>query len=168
MTGVTRRHLFAGTAAIGLGAGFARAVRAADEITIGAVFPLSGNAAAIGQDAKHALETMAAIINGDHDIPMLLGKGGGLAGLGGAKVKLLFADSQNNPQIARSAAERFITEDHVVAVIGSYTSATAVTISQICNRYQIPYISADNSSPSLNKQGLDWFFRPSPTDIDFT
>lgn len=168
MTGITRRELLAGTAGVGLGAGVARAARAAEEIKIGAVFPLSGNAAAIGQDAKHALETMADIINGDHDIPMLLGKGGGLSGLGGAKVKLLFADSQNNPQIARSAAERFITEDHVVAVIGSYTSATAVTISQICNRYQVPYISADNSSPSLNKQGLDWFFRPSPTDIDFT
>ena len=168
MTGVTRRELLAGTATIGLGAGFARAARAAEEIRIGAVFPLSGNAAAIGQDARHALETMADIINGDHAIPMLLGKGGGLSGLGGAKVKILFADSQNNPQIARSAAERFITEDHVVAVIGSYTSATAVTISQICNRYQVPYISADNSSPSLNKQGLDWFFRPSPTDIDFT
>ncbi len=168
MTGVRRRQLLAGAAAIGVGTGFARRARAAEEIKIGAVFPLSGNAAAIGQDAKHALETMADIINGDHDIPMLLGKGGGLSGLAGARVRLLFADSQNNPQIARSAAERFITEDRVVAVIGSYTSATAVTISQICNRYQVPYISADNSSPSLNKQGLDWFFRPSPTDIDFT
>ncbi|MBX5471611.1 MAG: ABC transporter substrate-binding protein [Acetobacteraceae bacterium] len=151
-----------------VGVGFARRARAVEEVKIGAVFPLSGNAAAIGQDARHALETMAEIINGRHNIPMLLGEGGGLSGLGGAKVKLLFADSQNNPQIARSAAERFITQDGVVAVIGSYTSATAVTISQICNRYQIPYISADNSSPSLNRQGLEWFFRPSPTDIDFT
>ena len=56
----------------------------------------------------------------------------------------------------------------MVAIIGSYTSSTAVTISQICERYQIPYISAENSSPSLSKQGLSWFFRPSPTDIEFT
>ena len=135
---------------------------------IGAIFPLSGAAAAIGHDAQMALETEADIINGNDNVPMLLGQGGGLPGLGGAKIKLVFADSQNNPQIARSEAQRLITEDHVVAIIGSYTSATAVTISQLCERYEIPYISADNSAPSLSQQGLQWFFRTSPTDIDFS
>lgn len=145
-----------------------RAQAATNDVVIGAVYPLSGNAAPIGRDAQMALETEAEIINGNHDVPMLLGRGGGLAGLGGAKIKLVFADSQNNPQIARTEAERLITQDHVVAIIGSYTSATAVTISQICNRYEVPYISAENSAPSLSKQGLTWFFRPSPTDVDFT
>jgi branched-chain amino acid transport system substrate-binding protein len=138
------------------------------DIIIGAVYPLSGNAAPIGHDAQVALQAMTDIINGHEDMPMLLGQGGGLSNLGGAKIKLVFADSQNNPQIARTEAERLITQDHVVAVIGSYTSFTAVTISQICNRYEIPYISAENSSPTLNRQGLTWFFRPSPTDIDFS
>ena len=142
---------------------------AADDILIGAVYPLSGSAAAIGHDAQMALETEANIINGNANVPsMLLGAGGGLPNLGGAHVKLVFADSQNNPQIARTEAERLVTEQHVVAIIGSYTSSTAVTISQICERYQIPYISAENSSPSLSRQNLAWFFRPSPTDIEFT
>ena len=143
--------------------------QAADDILIGAVYPLSGSAAAIGHDAQMALETEANIINGHESVPsMLLGAGGGLPNMGGAHVKLIFADSQNNPQIARTEAERLVTEQHVVAIIGSYTSSTAVTISQICERYEIPYISAENSSPSLSKQGLTWFFRPSPTDIEFT
>ena len=162
-----KRILLAATAALAIFAG-ARA-QAADEILIGAVYPLSGNAAPIGRDAQAAMATMAAIINGNENVPsMLLGAGGGLPGLGGAHVKIIFADSQNNPQIARTEAERLVTQEHVVAIIGSYISATAVTISQICDRYQIPYISADNSSPSLNKQGLTWFFRPSPTDVGFT
>lgn len=148
---------------------FATVARAADDILIGAVYPLSGTAAAIGADAQAAIETEALIINGSENIPsMLFGNGGGLPNLGGAHVKIVWADSQNNPQIARTEAERLITQGKVVAIIGSYTSATAVTISQICDRYQIPYISADNSSPSLNKQGLSWFFRPSPTDVGFT
>lgn len=148
---------------------FATVARAADDILIGAVYPLSGAAAAIGADAQAAIETEAAIINGSENVPsMLFGNGGGLPSLGGAHVKIVWADSQNNPQIARTEAERLITQGKVVAIIGSYTSATAVTISQICDRYQIPYISADNSSPSLNKQGLQWFFRPSPTDVGFT
>lgn len=148
---------------------FATVARAADDILIGAVYPLSGTAAAIGADAQAAIETEALIINGSENIPSILfGNGGGLPNLGGAHVKIVWADSQNNPQIARTEAERLITQGKVVAIIGSYTSATAVTISQICDRYQIPYISADNSSPSLNKQGLSWFFRPSPTDVGFT
>jgi branched-chain amino acid transport system substrate-binding protein len=162
-----RRTVLATVSALSiLGAG---AARAADDILIGAVYPLTGNAAAIGHDAQAALETEAAIINGNEAIPsMLLGAGGGLANLGGAHIKVIYADSQNNPQIARSEAERLITQSHVVAIVGSYTSATAVTISQICDRYQIPYISADNSSPTLSKQGLSWFFRTSPNDVDFT
>jgi branched-chain amino acid transport system substrate-binding protein len=170
MVDIGRRSLLgAATAGVAAGALVAPARAAAPpDIVIGAVYPLSGNSAPIGHDAKIALGLEADIINGHYDVPMLLGQGGGLPALGGAKIKLVFADSQNNPQIARTEAERLITEQHVVAIIGSYTSATAVTISQICNRYEIPYISAENSAPSLSQQGLTWFFRPSPTDIGFT
>ncbi len=141
---------------------------AADDILIGMIYPLSGNGSQVGLDAKAALETEADIINGSHDIPMLLGKGGGLPNLGGAKIKLVFADHQSDPQKARAEAERLITQDHVVAIVGSYQSATAVTISQVCDRYEVPYMSADNSSPSLNRRGLKWFFRTSPTDEMFS
>lgn len=159
----------AAAALLGLGLTVSARAQTPPDIIVGVVYPLSGPAAPIGHDAQMALLTELDIINGTHDpIPMLLGKGGGLPNLGGAKIKLIFADSQNNPQIARTEAERLITQEHVVAIIGSYTSFTAVTISQICNRYEIPYISAENSSPSLNRQGLTWFFRPSPTDIDFS
>ena len=162
------RGMLMGAAALGLSTVTSGAQAAAPDVVIGVVYPLSGNAAPVGHDAQAALETEADIINGHQDVPMLLGGGGGLSGLGGAKIKLVFADSQNSPQTARSEAERLITQQHVVAIVGSYTSATAVTISQICNRYEVPYISADNSSPSLNQQGLAWFFRPSPTDEGFT
>ncbi len=142
--------------------------RAAD-ILIGALYPLSGNAAQVGADAQAAIATISDIINTDHaPIPMLLGHGGGLPHLGGAHIKVIFADHQNDPQKARSEAERLITQEHVVALVGSYTSATAVTISQVAERYEVPYISMDNSSPSLNQRGLQWFFRTTPQDVMFT
>ena len=141
----------------------------AEDILIGALYPLSGNAAQVGADAQAAIGTISDIINTNHaPIPMLLGKGGGLPHMGGAHIKVIFADHQNDPQKAQSEAERLITQDHVVALIGSYTSATAVTISQIADRYQIPYISMDNSAPSLNQRGLQWFFRTTPQDVMFT
>ncbi len=141
---------------------------AADDVLIGALYPMTGPNAQVGADAKAAMETAADIINGNHNVPMLLGKGGGLPNLGGAKVKLIFADHQGDPQKARAEAERLITQEHVVALIGSYQSATAATISQVADRYEIPYMSADNSSPSLNQRGLKWFFRTSPHDVMFT
>jgi branched-chain amino acid transport system substrate-binding protein len=144
------------------------AARAADDVVIGALYPMTGPNAQVGNDARAAMETAVEIINGNHNVPMLLGKGGGLDKLGGAKVRLVFADHQGDPQKARAEAERLITQEHVVALIGSYQSATAATISQVADRYEVPYMSADNSSPSLNQRGLKWFFRTSPHDIMFT
>ena len=143
--------------------------RAAEDIVIGAIYPLTGNAAQIGADARAAIDTTLDIVNGTHErLPMLMGGGGGLDRLGGAKLRVVYADHQNDPQKARAEAERLITQDHVVALIGSYTSATAATISQVAERYEVPYLSMDNSSPSLHKRGLKWFFRTSPHDEMFT
>lgn len=162
-----RRHILAAaaaTATIG-----ARAARAADDIVIGVVYPLTGNGAAVGLDAKAAYEVAAKIINDQHaPIGVTMGTGGGLPKLGGAKIKLVFADSQMDPNKARSEAERLITQDKAVAILGSYTSATGATISQVTERYEVPYISADNSSPSLHTRGLKWFFRTGPHDEMFT
>jgi branched-chain amino acid transport system substrate-binding protein len=135
-----------------------------DEIRIGFTYPLSGNAAQIGVDAQRAFETAAEIINNNYDFDLPLAKGAGLPGLGGAKVQLIFADHQSDPQKGRAEAERLITQENVCAIIGTYQSAVAVTVSQICERYQIPFVSAENSSPSLHRRGLKYFFRPSPHD----
>ena len=141
----------------------------AEDVVIGAIYPLSGNAAQIGADAQAAIGVISDIINTEHaPIPMLLGKGGGLPHMNGAHIKVIFADHQNDPQKARAEAERLITQEHVSVLIGSYTSATAATISQVAERYEVPYLSMDNSSPSLNQRGLKWFFRTSPHDEMFT
>ena len=156
-----------GIAAVLLAAGLGTAQ--AEDITIGAIYPLTGNAAQIGADAQAAIGVISDVINTDHaPIPMLLGKGGGLPHMHGAHIRVIFADHQNDPQKARAEAERLITQEHVSALIGSYTSATAATISQVAERYEVPYLAMDNSSPSLNQRGLKWFFRTSPHDEMFT
>ena len=166
-----RRSFVAGALATGAASGRAWA---ADDVVIGAIYPLTGNAAQIGADAQAALAVVSEIINGTqgggtHDpVPMLMGTGGGLPALGGAKVRVVFADHQNDPQKARAEAERLVTQEKVSTLIGSYTSATAATISQVAERYEVPYLAMDNSSPSLNQRGLKWFFRTSPHDEMFT
>jgi branched-chain amino acid transport system substrate-binding protein len=125
---------------------------------------LSGANAQIGVDAQKAFETAAEVINNNYDFDLPLAKGAGLPALGGAKVRLIFADHQSDPQKGRAEAERLITQEKVCAVVGTFQSAVAVTVSQICERYQVPFLSAENSSPSLHRRGLKYFFRPAPHD----
>jgi branched-chain amino acid transport system substrate-binding protein len=137
-------------------------------VVIGATYPLSGAGAQVGVDAQRAFETAIDIINNDQDFDLPLAKGVGLPGLGGAKIRMVYADHQGDPQKGRAEAERLITQEKVCAVLGSYQSAVAVTVSQICERYQIPFLSADNSSPSLHRRGLKYYFRASPHDEMFS
>src|ERR1700751_1771745 len=158
-----RTFLLGGTAALAASTLPVFAENAAD-IRIGFTYPLSGAAAQIGVDAQRAFETAAEIINNNYDFDLPMAKGVGLPGLGGAKIQLIFADHQSDPQKGRAEAERLITQEKVCAIIGTYQSAVAVTVSQICEPYQIPFVSAENSSPSLHRRGLKYFFRPSPHD----
>lgn len=151
---------------LAIGGGFARA---ADDVVIGALYQMTGANAQVGADAKAAMETAIDVIDGNHNIAhLLMGKGGGLTNLGGAHIRLIFADHQGDPQKARAEAERLITQEHVVALIGSYQSATAATVSQVADRYQIPFLVAESSSPTLTARGLKWIFRTSPHDVMFT
>ena len=138
------------------------------EVVIGVIYPFSGSSAQIGVDAQKAFETAADIINKNYDFKLPLAKGEGLPEFSGAKVRLVFADHQADPQKGRAEAERLITQEKVCAVIGTYQSAVAVTVSQTCERYQIPFLSADNSSPSLHRRGLKYYFRASPHDEMFS
>ena len=164
---ISRRHvLLGGVASAALAPIAARAQTS--EVVIGLTYPLSGASAQIGVDAQKAFETAVDIINNDQDFDLPLARGTGLPGLGGAKIRLVYADHQGDPQKGRAEAERLITQEKVCAVLGTYQSAVAVTVSQTCERYQIPFMSADNSSPSLHRRGLKYYFRAAPHDEMFS
>jgi branched-chain amino acid transport system substrate-binding protein len=149
---------------------FATGLRAQQpsEVVIGVIYPFSGASAQIGVDAQHAFNTAADIINSVYDLDLPLAKTSGLPGLGGAKVRLVFADHQADPQKGRAEAERLITQEKVAAIVGTYQSAVAVTVSETCERYEVPFMSADNSSPSLQRRGLKFYFRASAHDEMFS
>jgi branched-chain amino acid transport system substrate-binding protein len=138
------------------------------QIVIGGLYPLSGANAQIGVDAKHAYDTALDVINNKHDLDLPLAKTEGLPNFGGAKLAMTFADHQSDPQKGRAEAERLITQDKVVALIGTYQSAVANTASVSAERYSVPFLGADTSSPTLNKRGLKFFFRAAPHDEFFT
>jgi branched-chain amino acid transport system substrate-binding protein len=167
---MNRREVMLSGAALALsGALGSRALaQSGGEIAIGALWPLTGASAQVGADAKHALETAADIVNKAYDIDLIAAKNAGIASLGGAKIKLIFADHQGDPQKGRAEAERLITQEKVVAIAGAFHSSVSSTASVACERYGIPYLAADSSSPSLHTRGLKYFFRAAAHDEMFS
>src|SRR3978361_110027 len=160
---ITRRNVLLGATAAAAWAPIASRAQTS-EVVIGIIYPFSGASAQQGVDAQKAYESALEIINKDYDFALPLAKGEGMSGFGGGKVRLVFADHQADPQKGRAETERLITQEKVCAVIGTYQSAVAVTVSHGCARSQIPFISADNSSPSLHRRGLKFYFRAAPHD----
>ncbi len=140
----------------------------AKEVVVGLVYPLTGSSAQVGVDCKHAIETALEIINNASTVDLPTAKSAGLAGLGGAKIRVVFADHQGDPQKGRAEAERLITQENVCAIVGAFHSSVSVTVSATCERYEVPYVCADSSSPSLHRRGLKYFFRTSAHDEMFS
>ena len=138
-------------------------------VKIGAVFPMTGGAASAGIHAKFALEVAMDIINNAHpelgDFP--LAKNAGLAGLGGAKVDVSFADNQGSPATGQNQALRLITEEKVVALTGAYQSGITLTASAIAEKYGIPFVNGESVAANLTERGFKWFFRVTPIASDF-
>ncbi len=127
---ITRRNILLGATATAALLPIGARAQKTSEVVIGVIYPLSGASAQIGVDAQKAFDTAADIINKNYDFELPLAKGEGLPGLGGAKVRLVFADHQADPQKGRAEAERLITQEKVCAIVGTYQSAVAVTVSQ--------------------------------------
>jgi branched-chain amino acid transport system substrate-binding protein len=163
------RVRIAGIAAALAAFGLATGAVAQQSVKIGAVYPLSGNAASAGNFAKAAIELAVDLINNGNadlkDIPLAGGKG--LPGLGGAKIEVIFADNQGTPAAGQNQALRLITEEKVHALIGCYQSGITVTASAIAERYGIPFLNPESVAANLTERGFKWFFRSTPVASDF-
>ena len=151
-----------------LAAGLSLPAAAQDTVKIGAIYPLSGNAASAGTAAKAAIEVATEVINGDHQNlgDLTLAKGAGLPGLKGAKVEVVFADNQGTPAAGQNQALRLITEEKVHALIGAYQSGITLTASAIAERHGIPFLSGESVAANLTERGFKWFFRTTPVAAD--
>jgi len=139
------------------------------EVVIGVIYPMTGPNAQPGIDNKPVVEIGADIANGVVDVPFpFYQKLKGMPGLKGAKVRLIFADHQGKPELGQAEAERMITQEKVHALFGCWNSGVTATASAVAERYGIPFLNPESSSPGLTRRGLQWFFRTSPHDEHFT
>ncbi len=143
--------------------------RAQENIKIGLVMPLTGNAASAGQQAKAAVELAAEIIN---DAPPELGSSplavsAGLPNLKGAKLEIIAADSQGIPSVGQNQTLRLITEEHVVALQGAYLSSVTLAATAVAERHGIPWVVGESVATNITQRGFKWIFRVTPSATDF-
>jgi branched-chain amino acid transport system substrate-binding protein len=138
---------------------------AVTEVEIGLLAPLSGRGSKAGADVQRGAELAAALVNGEVGPVQLAGAGGsGLSGLGGAKVKLVPADTRGDVTVGSTAAATLVNKERVVGIVGAYDANVTASASQRTERLRVPFVNGDTSADFLTERGLDWFFRVGPTD----
>jgi branched-chain amino acid transport system substrate-binding protein len=143
---------------------FTAFAKAQSEVRIGLMWPLTGSIAYLGNMLKSVTDLCADLVNNSYDIdsPGDIIRSKGLPNLGGAKVKLIYADNEGNADVGRAAAERLITVDKVHALLGSEMSSNTLTESAVAERFKIPMINGTSTSPTLTARGFKYFFRTTP------
>ncbi|KAA0682792.1 ABC transporter substrate-binding protein [Roseomonas genomospecies 6] len=139
-----RAKLAVTAAAVALGTGLWAGAAQAD-ITIALAGPMTGAAAAYGEQTRAGVEAAVADINA---------KGGLL----GQKLVLTIADDACDAKQAVAAANKLVGQN-VAAVIGHVCSGASIAASNVYGEEGIVMISPTATSPQLTDRGLKNVFR---------
>jgi branched-chain amino acid transport system substrate-binding protein len=105
-------------------------------INIGAVLPLTGSSASIGEDQRRGIELAVAKINAD-------------GGVLGKDLNVIVEDSANAANAAIDAAKKLVSVDEVAAVMGEYSSGVTVPLGQYLQQEGVVHLNVGSSSPEI-------------------
>jgi branched-chain amino acid transport system substrate-binding protein len=159
MTRPTRRRLLLAGSALVSAAALPRLARAddkppigtwpagaqGDSVFIGITVPRTGTYAAQGEDELKGMQLAVEHINsGDPLIRRISPKT--KKGVLGKEVKYVVADSEAKPNTAVQEQSRFISENKIIAMTGSTSSAVAVALNKLAQREKVLYLVAISGS----------------------
>src|SRR5208283_2813330 len=79
-------------------------------------------------------------------------------GVLGKKLELLTEDNQSKQGESKTCAQKLISRDNVVALLGEVASGRSLEAAPICQRYKIPMISPSSTNPKVTETG-NYIFR---------
>ncbi|MBN8934867.1 MAG: ABC transporter substrate-binding protein, partial [Rhizobiales bacterium] len=128
-------------------------------VTIGAAVPRTGTYAVQGEDELKGMELAVQHINEGHELVKKISPKT-KKGVLGKEVKLVVADSAAKPNQAVQAQQRFITENKVVLMTGSTSSAVAVALNKLAQREKVLYVAGiSGSNDTTGKDCVRYGFR---------
>jgi branched-chain amino acid transport system substrate-binding protein len=120
------------------------------EIKIGYLLPLTADNAPQGQQSKRAVDMAVEEINA----------AGGIKSMGGAKLRIIYADTQSKPQVAVGEAERLISQEKVDFLAGAYNSGVTLPASEVAERYKkVWWVPVSSDDSITNRPGFKYVFR---------
>ncbi|MGZ4506508.1 MAG: ABC transporter substrate-binding protein [Blastococcus sp.] len=128
----------ASTGGGGAPAGGSSAVKGA--VNLGAVLPLTGSSASIGEDQRRGIELAVDKINKD-------------GGVLGKKLNVIVEDSGGAANSAIDAAKKLTSVDKVSAVMGEYSSGVTVPLGQYLQQAGVVHLNVGSSSPEIANIG---------------
>ncbi|NVF15484.1 amino acid-binding protein [Vreelandella sulfidaeris] len=119
------------------------------EVKFGALYPLSGGLALLGEESYRGLELAVDQINEN-------------GGVQGETVVLETGDAVDNNQ-AIGEARRLISQEDVKAIFGTYSSSRSIAASQVAEMSKVPYFELGAVADDVTERGLSYVFRTNPT-----
>ena len=141
-----RRFLLGSAAGLVAASSFnIRRAHAAGPLKLGVLLPRSGLLAMIGQSCQRGA-----------DLALPFMKDSGHA------IELIHADTESNPDMARTQAEKLIREGaHML--MGCFDSASTAAVAQVAEQKGIPFVINIGADPKITEQGYKYVFRNFPT-----
>ena len=128
-------------------------------VTIGVAVPRTGTYAVQGEDELKGWELAVEHLNSGHELMKKLSPKT-TKGVLGKEVKLVVADSGAKPNEAVQAQQRFISENKVVLMTGSTSSAVAVALNKLAQRDHVLYVAGiSGSNDTTGKDCVRYGFR---------
>jgi branched-chain amino acid transport system substrate-binding protein len=119
-------------------------------IKVGEFASLTGKEASFGQSSHKGTALALEQINS-------------AGGVLGKKIELITEDDLTKPGESATIVKKFITRDHVVAVLGEVASGRSLEAARICQDNKVPQISPASTNPKVTETG-DYIFRACFTD----
>ncbi|MGO4384736.1 ABC transporter substrate-binding protein [Specibacter sp. RAF43] len=122
-------------------------------IKIGAVLSLTGPAAAFGIPERNAAQVAVDKVNAE-------------GGIKGRQLELVVADDKTNPTEAARAAQRLISSQGVVAIVGSSTGSGTLAMAPVAAQNKVPVLAPNGTIGVTDpaQSFFPWVFRTSVSD----
>jgi branched-chain amino acid transport system substrate-binding protein len=123
-------------------------VSAQESLKLAIPLPLSGTQGKFGEIEKRSYEIARDEINS-------------AGGIKGKKVSLEFRDSQDNPDLSRSIAEKLIGEKQPL-IFGEYSSACSKALAALAEEKKVPYLVVTGAADDITQKHYRYVFRMNP------
>jgi branched-chain amino acid transport system substrate-binding protein len=124
-----------------------------DPVKIAVVVPLTGASAKTAEQMQNAAKLAVEEVNAD-------------GGIGGRPLEMKVYDDELKPENATREAQRAVTRDGAVAVVGAQSSGEALAIREVVERAEVPFITSSATVEAITKDA-DYTYRIAPLLTDY-